>query len=55
MFLTKRVSFSFMVSYSPYVMQIKLFFKFSEFGYMFFFRVGFPSRKPEDVSQKKLK
>ena len=55
MLLMKSKSFSFRVSYSPNVTQIKLFFKFNKFGIDFFFRVGLPPYESRDVSKKKLK
>ena len=51
----KSISCSFRVSYCPNVSHIKLFFKFSQSGYRFFFRVCLPPSESKDVSKKKLK
>ena len=53
--LTKSKYFSFRVSYSPNVTQIKLFFKFNKFAIDLFFRVGLPLHDSRDASKKKLK
>ena len=55
MLLTKSKSFSFRVSYSPNITQIKLFFKFNKFGFRFLFQTGLPPCESRDVSKKKLK